>query len=222
MDKDFPTVTTNLLVNIAGREHAIEGMDVSYGLKLLLPPQPLEYQATFGNSFRLPLACPFDLQIAWKLHQCMVRPRFKDIFDLTMLLRENSVDPHIVWSTLSEECTKDKTPLERFNLLIDGRLDLHPMWKTYSLEQFPFAAYFDNWRNRATTKWPAAWYDVGINMMYLDYSDISTDGFEFLNQLAEQLQKAGFKRLPQSISYPPIEIPSPPPGFWTRLFRGES
>jgi len=126
MDDDFPTVNTDLLAWVGGEECELYGMDVSFGLRLDPPPIPLLYQPISGEAFMVPLTCPLTLQIAWKLHQTLVRPRFKDVVDLVWLLESNPVDSKAVMQALQQECAHDGTPIVRFDWLLDGTLGQHP------------------------------------------------------------------------------------------------
>ncbi|HEY0062657.1 MAG TPA: hypothetical protein VGC21_11080 [Telluria sp.] len=120
MDDDFPTVNTDLQAWVGEVAHEIYGMDLSFGLTLQPPPCALAYRPQFGDSFVLPLSCPIELQIAWKLHQCLVRPRFKDMLDLILLLRENAVDPVLILRAPEDECRHDGTPMVRLNWLLEA------------------------------------------------------------------------------------------------------
>lgn len=190
MDDDLPTVNTDIQAWVGEAECRINSMDVSFGLKLIPEPRRLEYRAQFGDPFTVPMVCALELQIAWKLHQCLVRPRFKDILDLILLLRENTVDSAAVWQALQDECLHDGTPLERFDWLLEGSLQGHPGWSARVVKDFP------GWRNDpGYFSWepPLAWIYAG-NPAIPETLD------EFLAALAGQLQRAGFAPVVPSIS----------------------
>lgn len=128
MDEDFPTVNTDLFAHVNGEPHELRGMDVTYGLKLDPPPIPLSYRAMDGSCFDMPATCSLELQVAWKLHQSMVRPRFKDLVDLLWLLKANPLDVVATTGALLDECVKDKVPVKRLAWLLEGTLAQHPLY----------------------------------------------------------------------------------------------
>src|SRR6202007_2551176 len=56
------------------------------------PPVSLIYKPIHGEPFTLTATVPISLQVSWKIHQTLVRPRFKDLFDLIYLLQHPSFD----------------------------------------------------------------------------------------------------------------------------------
>lgn len=185
MDDDFPTVNTDVLAWVGKSEYEISSMDVSFGLKLMPAPQRLDYRPQFGYPFTLPMACPLELQLAWKLHQCLVRPRFKDIFDLTMLLRENAVDSKVIWQSLLDECRHDGTPVERFDWLLDGSIRQHPGWSGR------VANDFQGWRND-----PGFYsWEPPLARIYVGETTVPQTLDEFLAGLAEELKRTGFTQV---------------------------
>ena len=116
MSDDFPTVNTDIGVWLPGYSPATTTMlslsvDVSFNLTIAPPPVPLIYQPIEGEAFFLPQTCPLALQVAWKLHQTLVRPRYKDITDLIMLLTVPAFDADTRWAALQafvDECHADK------------------------------------------------------------------------------------------------------------------
>lgn len=185
MDDDFPTVNTDILAWVGKSEYEISSMDVSFGLKLMPAPHRLDYRPQFGYPFTLPMACPLELQIAWKLHQCLVRPRFKDIFDLTMLLRENAVDSTVIWQALQDECRHDGTSLGRFDWLLDGSIRQHPSWSSRVANDFP------GWRNDPDYY---SW-EPPLARIYVGGTAVPPTLDEFLAGLAEQLKRTGFTQV---------------------------
>ena len=116
MSDDFPTVNTDIGIWLPGYPRADTTMlslsvDVSFNLMVDPPPVPLIYQPIEGDPFYLPLTCPLALQVAWKLHQTLVRPRYKDITDLIALLTVPAFDANTRWAALqafAQECHADK------------------------------------------------------------------------------------------------------------------
>lgn len=116
MSDDFPTVNTDIGVWLPGYSPATTTMlslsvDVSFNLTIEPPPAPLIYQPIDGESFYLPQTCPLALQVAWKLHQTLVRPRYKDITDLILLLNVPAFDANTRQEAIQafiDECQADK------------------------------------------------------------------------------------------------------------------
>jgi len=78
--------------------------------------------------FVLPHTPPLSLQMAWKMHQCLGRLRFKAPLDLLFLLRHPSFDAAAraqALHSLAEECQADSTNFNRVRHLIAGHL--HPL-----------------------------------------------------------------------------------------------
>jgi len=130
MDDDFPTVSTDIDGCVLDGDsqtplHRFR-LDVSFNLKLDPPPVPLHYRPCLGEAFHLPSTCALDLQIAWKLHQCLVRPRFKDLLDLMWLVPNNAVDADAVGRALRTECAQDKADIGRLRYLLNGDMPRHP------------------------------------------------------------------------------------------------
>ena len=69
-------------------------------------------------------SCPFSLQVSWKLHQLLVRPRLKDVFDLIFLLKHdrfNSSEREKILYALKKECKRDGFPVTGLLYYLDGR-----------------------------------------------------------------------------------------------------
>ena len=132
MDDDFPTVSTDIdgCVLDGESETALHRfrLDVSFNLKLDPPPVALHYVPCLGEAFQLPSTCALDLQIAWKLHQCLVRPRFKDLLDLMWLVPHNAIDADAVGRALRAECAQDKADAGRLRYLLNGDMPRHPVF----------------------------------------------------------------------------------------------
>lgn len=125
MNDDFPTVDTDLICRI-DEEDVHLGLDISYNLDIDYAPVEILYQPRRGAPFPLKHTCPLPLQISWKLHQTLVRPRIKDIFDLIHLLPHPSITETVMRQAvlaLKKECDKDKIDMYRMNWFIDGRME---------------------------------------------------------------------------------------------------
>ena len=107
MNDDFPTINTDLTCHVDGEEIELS-LDVSFNLNLTLNARPLSFHTPF-DSFVLPYITPLQQQIAWKLHQMLVRPRFKDIYDLGFLAQAVQSPKKVrqTLAALAEECARD-------------------------------------------------------------------------------------------------------------------
>ncbi len=125
MNDDFPTVDTDLLCWVNGEENDDLALDISYNLDIDYEPVELLYKPREGAPFSLKYTCPMPLQISWKLHQTLSRPRVKDIFDLTYLLQHPTVNETILrqaLKALKKECDRDEIDVNHLNWFIDGRM----------------------------------------------------------------------------------------------------
>jgi len=119
MEDDFPTVNTDIDCKIPGTHNGRKGgefvttigVDVSFNLEMNADFVPLLYKPVFGEEFIVPYTIPLPAQIAWKLHQTIIRPRYKDVYDLRYLISHPSYDNYGVEETLrllADECRHDK------------------------------------------------------------------------------------------------------------------
>jgi hypothetical protein len=149
MDDDFPTVNTDLACSLDGVSLYPCQIDVSYNLPVDAPPVPLLYTPLRGKPFTIPYTVPLALQVSWKLHQSLVRTRFKDLFDLMHLVVHADFTPEVLQQSLQalvKECAKDRTNPARLQYLLNGSWDalFHMkedspwiMWR-YRTAQLPF------------------------------------------------------------------------------------
>lgn len=215
MDDDFPTVNTSLDAWI-GDQHRDVDIDVSFGLRLEPPPQSLLYQPRMGEAFTVNKSVATELQMAWKLHQCMVRPRFKDMMDIVLVLRANTVDAAVIRAVLEEECRRDKTPMERFNWLLDQTIVLHPAWERIKCGRYSMADCFEEWR-ASTSPFP------GLHLAEDRLEHVYCGGAELLwpdlgrlvAELSTLLKGAGFAPVAAPAYAPSAE----PVGMSVRLAR---
>ncbi|WP_167087226.1 nucleotidyl transferase AbiEii/AbiGii toxin family protein [Massilia frigida] len=196
MDDDFPTVNTDIVAWIGEHQLASCKIDVSFGLKLQPPPRPLLYQPRFGAPFVLQKSVATELQMAWKLHQCLVRPRFKDLMDLILVLRANTVDVNLVWTALEDECRHDKTPVEGFNRLLDRTIAEHPAWKRLTHGRYSAAECFSVWRSTRAADSGLHLFEPSLEELYVGGRELLWEDFEqCVAELAMLLQRAGFVRV---------------------------
>ncbi|MGI4870490.1 MAG: nucleotidyl transferase AbiEii/AbiGii toxin family protein [Janthinobacterium lividum] len=144
MDDDFPTVNTDLEYQVDGGEMTGFSLDISFNLPLPAPAVPLHYPPLRGLLFTVPHTAPLSLQVAWKLHQSLVRPRFKDLFDLLHLLQHWGFTAQVreqALAALAQECRADGTDPARLQWLLAGHLE--PL---FAKESLPVNEQWKYWR----------------------------------------------------------------------------
>lgn len=136
MADDFPTINTDIMSFVAEEEIEIMYMDVSFNLEIDPAPVPFTYVPLTGEPFVIPYTAPLALQVSWKLHQTLVNPRLKDLFDLIHLLQHpefTAVTRAQTIKALLSECTRDKLPAENLQQLASGQL--HLLFKEWTIEK---------------------------------------------------------------------------------------
>lgn len=215
MDDDFPTVNTDIDAWI-GDEYVDVDIDVSFGLSLEPPPQSLLYQPRMGEAFTMNKSVALELQMAWKLHQCMVRPRFKDMMDIILVLRSNTVDAAVIRAVLEAECRRDKTPLERFNWLLDQTIVLHPAWERIKCGRYSMDDCFEEWRARESPHPGLLLNESTLQNVYSGGPELLwPDLGQLLAELAMRLQGAGFAPVAPAPAY---ALPAAPVSMSARLW----
>ena len=150
MADDFPTVTTDLYASLNGGPEYSYTIDVSYNLPVDVPPVPLLYTPLRGEPFIIPYTVPLALQVSWKLHQTLVRPRFKDLFDLKYLVVHPDFTKEVLLQSLQalvKECAKDKQDPARLQYLLSGNWSYlfsitdDKAWNNWRLPQKNFAGF---------------------------------------------------------------------------------
>lgn len=178
MADDFPTVNTDILFQIGDFTDEIS-LDISFNLDMEIEPVPLLYYPMFGKPFSIPYTPPLSLQIAWKLHQTIVRPRYKDLKDLMQLFSHSSYNENIfqdiIKSLLSEWKRDNYINPKQMKDLFYGAL--------YSYKFYEQIERDYDWR-----------------MM----SNHSRENFnKFVNEFVKVLRKAGFnEKVYQNLSIP--------------------
>lgn len=150
MNDDFPTTNTDLSCKIDDVEIPVIGLDISWNLPLEQTPVPLDYKPQVGENFTIPFTVPLPTQIAWKLHQSIVRPRAKDLIDIILLFQANQLGENqlqIISEVYINECVKDKiNPLrlihysngEVFEFLSKNKSKLDEAYNKYWSLETPF------------------------------------------------------------------------------------
>lgn len=189
MDDDFPTVNTDLVAVVDGKNVDIS-LDISFNLDIDQEPIPLLYQPLEGEPFYISQTPPISLQVAWKVHQCLVRPRFKDMFDLIHLLnREEFANSHNVsytLQTLVNECHRDKIDVRKMKFLIEGDLETLYQSMEYGNLKLNLHKEWKGWRNEDII------YSVEKIYYITSQNNVSNDVFQFAKELKNAFKKAGF------------------------------
>lgn len=197
MAQDFPTVNTDLECYVRDELWEFE-LDISFNLNIEDPPIPLLYYPVEGEPFVVPNSVPISLQVSWKIHQTLIRPRMKDLFDLMHLVQH----PHFTKETLGKtlqalinECSVDNIDLNKLKYFLNFEID--KLFKNNTIE--------DVWLYwRYSKELPS--YDPGTDYEqgeYLtDISKLPEQLSEFLDQFKTALQNAGigihlFENLPE-------------------------
>jgi hypothetical protein len=185
MADDFPTVNTDLICKVDGTKMDWFSMDVSFNLEILPPPIPLLYKPLRGESFTIPYTVPLALQVAWKLHQTLARPRFKDIFDLIHLLQHGDFNDLTLNQTLQalvNECSIEFVNVDNLKYMLDG--NLQPLFKNIAVNKS-----WNYWRfgkdSSSINSYEKAEYITNVE-------DLPESLEEFIKPLSLALTKAGF------------------------------
>lgn len=117
MADDFPTTNTDIVYQLKDESGELSqyyelSLDVTFNLEMPIEPVPLDYKSEFFGNFLVPYTTPLSIQVGWKLHQTIVRPRFKDLYDLKYLLSHPSYDNQALTETLQAivyECSFDRS-----------------------------------------------------------------------------------------------------------------
>lgn len=172
MDDDFPTVNTDIMCWV-GDEQLEFGLDVSFNLDIPQSPIPLLYKPLIGAEFIFEKTVPISLQVSWKMHQTLVRPRFKDLFDLIHLVQHESFDHDTLQLSihaLLDECKADNVNLDRLKYFLNYDLDkLFP--KNTIQEAWKY------WRHNINNN------NYGSNISYFDKAEYITN----VNNLPKEL-----------------------------------
>jgi hypothetical protein len=197
MAEDFPTVNTDLLCSVHGQASDDLALDVSFNLPLDVPSVPLLYRPLQGEPFTVPHTTPLSLQVAWKLHQTLIRPRFKDLFDLIYLLRHPAFDQAAKQQTmqaLEKECRADNTDISRLRWLVGG--DLHRLYS-----KPPVGDAWNVWRHSQRQKSDYLFHYSERAEFITTAENLPEKLADFQQQIQESFTQVGFDKLLSSLSY---------------------
>lgn len=222
MSDDFPTVNTDLACWVGDQKMDFE-LDVSFNLAVEQPPIPLLYNPLMGDPFTIPLTAPISLQVAWKIHQTLVRPRFKDLFDLMHFVQHPAFDQNAfdaAVEALANECYADQIEHEKIKLFLT--YDLEPLFDWSITEEWDF------WRHsidRYSRKRCIFVYGLDCAESQTDVNKLPFECSVFLDQFEELMQKAGFnegllERLPAPTLVKPSLSTEPQPTTVASTYAG--
>lgn len=193
MADDFPTINTDLQVKEGGVDRLL--IDISFNLDIGVAPVPLLYKPLRGKPFVIPYTVPLAMQVSWKLHQTLARPRIKDLFDLMHLLRHPEFTPEVLEQTkeaLRKECEVGWTDPGGMRHVVSG--DWEKLFGRNIDEEWDFGCYdITN-----PESWPAS---------------LS----EFKQQLSKALLEAGFDKDWNGVQDRRSEDVPKKRSFWDRL-----
>ncbi|KQY87336.1 hypothetical protein ASD24_05610 [Paenibacillus sp. Root52] len=175
MADDFPTINTDLAYYFTSeprQEDTYEEelfLDISFNLDMEVAPIPLTYQPLMGEPFVVPYTVPLSVQVAWKLHQTIVRPRFKDLYDLSFLLTHPTYDKQTLQQTLQalvNECHIDPSITDAAikKVLVDDLVDLRVELSEYDLRDYAGSLNTDYYYSEFATKLREIMNQAGINI----------------------------------------------------------
>ncbi|MCC8155108.1 MAG: nucleotidyl transferase AbiEii/AbiGii toxin family protein [Tannerellaceae bacterium] len=206
MDDDFPTVNTDLTA-ITHSEKVDFSLDISFNLDPELPPVGIMYKPAQGNPFYLSKTTAPGNQIAWKLHQTIVRMRFKDLFDLYFMLQNEAFDENVLIQALQiyvNECGADKKDPTRIHYLINGEweklLDVFTNSRVSKKELL--LNTWNIWRNNEKNSYDSSKiFDCYSSISHItDYTDVLPVNLElFKNSFSEVCVRSGLAWLCQHL-----------------------
>ncbi|WP_145045800.1 nucleotidyl transferase AbiEii/AbiGii toxin family protein [Paenibacillus xylanexedens] len=175
MADDFPTINTDLAYYFTSeprQEDTYEEelfLDISFNLDMEVAPIPLTYQPLMGEPFVVPYTVPLSVQVAWKLHQTIVRPRFKDLYDLSFLLTHPTYDKQTLQQTLQtlvNECHIDPSITDAAikKVLVDDLVDLRVELSEYDLRDYAGSLNIDYYYSEFAAKLREIMNQAGINI----------------------------------------------------------
>lgn len=207
MADDFPTVNTDLVCWVDGKELDF-GLDISFNLDIEQPPIPLTYIPLKGESFIIPNTVPLSLQVSWKIHQTLVRPRFKDLFDLMYLVQHTTFDKNTLKlskQALINECIADNVDLNKLKHFLN--YDIDKLFPNNSINET-----WNYWRyeiNKQNYSGGILYYDRAKNLTNVE--NLPTNLAIFLKQFKESLESKGLNiELINDLNIPSIELETKP------------
>lgn len=191
MADDFPTLNIELWYLVDSMvDYSRFSLDISFNLNIQHSPVPLMYKPAYGDPFFIPQTVPLFLQVAWKIHQTLVRPRFKDLFDLMYLTQHITFDKNNCIRVLIDECNVSNIDITRLryffnyqinNLFLDNSIQEN--WDHWRHKKYSDVV---DWRRKSKIS------DTGDKVRYItNPNKVPTKLSVFLEQFKNALQKSG-------------------------------
>lgn len=211
MADDFPTVNTDLKCWVD--ETVVDlHVDISFNLDIEQPPVSLEYRPVRGEGFIIPNTVPLSLQVSWKIHQTLVRPRFKDLYDLTHLVNHSAFDQQELeksFQALLNECKTDNVDLSKLRSFLT--YDIAFLFPDNTLEET-----WEYWRHgRLDGQYngrPILYFDKAI--LITKSNSLPFDLSTFLNNFRQAMEQKGWTldlikdlNISPVIKQPPVSDP---------------
>lgn len=187
MADDFPTVNTDIECFVNG-ERLVFGLDISFNLDIEQPPVSLMYQALEGEPFLVPNTAPISLQISWKIHQTLIRPRFKDLFDLMYLVQHSTFDKVNFDNSIQaliNECSADNVDLVKLKYFLNYEID--KLFPKNSIDET-----WALWRHNIDKRNYSSNIPFDKADFITDATKLPTELTEFIGQFKVCLESAGF------------------------------
>ncbi len=210
MADDFPTVNTDILCWVNGVKFEFD-MDISFNLEIPGDTTPIQYKPLQGPSFLVPYTAPLHLQVAWKIHQTLVRPRMKDLFDLMYLVQHKGFNRevlHSAFDALLRECIADQVTVNQIEDFLNYKLD--KLFKATTINDA--WAYWRHGDTEIEKTWYFARNDKAKYITNANRLPVNLD--VFLNQFREHMMTAGFTtelflEFPDEVAELKIEMTTP-------------
>ena len=186
MADDFPTVNTDLQCIVDGEQVDFD-LDVSFNLDVEEPPVSLMYKSMPGDPFLIRYTAPIALQVSWKIHQTLVRPRFKDLFDLLHLVQHPSFDKDKLdkaMQALINECYADNVDLVKLSYFLN--FEIEKLFPVNSIEEA-----WNVWRHNVNIIRYNPLVEFERGHFSTNVSKLPGSLIDFLEQFKERLQRAG-------------------------------
>lgn len=188
MADDFPTLNIDLWYLVDSMvDYSRFSLDISFNLNIQHSPVPLMYKPAYGDPFFIPQTVPLFLQVAWKIHQTLVRPRFKDLFDLMYLTQHITFDKNNCMRVLIDECNMSNVNLTKLRDFFSYQIN--NLFRDNSIQE-----NWDHWRHRKQSAWEldSKLSDIDDKVRYItDATKVPTKLSVFLEQFKNALQKSG-------------------------------
>jgi Nucleotidyl transferase AbiEii toxin, Type IV TA system len=205
MGEDFPTLNTFINYEDKDGKKGKFQLDISFNLKLIFTSQPLNYKTLDNDIILLNRTIPLHLQVSWKIHQTLVRPRLKDLFDLQFLIKHKDFTEETADKTMQalvDECHRDDVDRDRIIWFLQGNIE-----KIYQSIK-PDSSLINEWNH-----WIGEKYDMRaiMNLYTIDRSWLIIEDGRILPDSVDEFISEFNKTVEESplIRYLTLPLPQP-------------